>query len=186
MRKSLAMALAALILGATTAGAAAIGVGAFGGASVPVLNDLSKQGSMFGVRVPVSLLPILTVEPFFSSSSLGDVTQDIGGISYTRDGGKSSAFGANALLTFGAMGFRLFPFAGIGSYKLTRSGSEDIKDAGYDFGLGLGFSPIQKLSVDVRGELAMVKTGETSQKFANITAGVSYVLFKMPQGEGKR
>ena len=46
------------------------GVGVFGGLSIPVLNDLSGQGSQFGVRVPVSLVPMLTVEPFFSSSAL--------------------------------------------------------------------------------------------------------------------
>jgi len=180
MRKTLLLALLALAMTAGTAAAADIGIGAFGGVSIPVLNDLSKQGSQFGVRVPVNLIPLLTVEPFFSTSSLGDAEETFGAISYTRDGGKVTGFGANALFTFGSPVFRLFPIVGIGSYKIERDGAEDITDVGYNFGLGLGFSPIPKLAVNVRGELNMVVTDETSQKAANVTAGVSYSLFSIP------
>ena len=34
-----------------------------------------------------------------------------------------------------------------------------------------------KLGVDLRGELNAVVTGDTSRKFGNLTAGVSYALF---------
>lgn len=180
MRKILLLALVALVLTAGVATAADIGIGAFGGISIPVLNDLSKQGSQFGVRVPVNLLPLLTIEPFYSASSLGDAEETFGPNSYTRDGGKVTGFGANALITFGSPAFRLFPIVGIGSYKIEREGSDDLTDMGYNFGLGLGFSPIPKLSVNVRGELNMVVTDETSQKAANVTAGVSYSLISIP------
>ena len=75
---------------------------------------------------------------------------------------------------------QLFPFVGIGSYKLERSGAEDISDPGYSFGLGLGISPIPKLGVNVRGEFDMVVTDQTSQKFAKLTAGASYSFFSLP------
>jgi hypothetical protein len=180
MRRILTAALAVLALCAGRAGAAEIGVGAFGGVSIPVLNDLSKQGTQFGARVPVNLLPLLTVEPFFATSSLGDAEETFVGISYTRDGGKVTGFGANALLTFGSPAFRLFPIVGIGSYKTERDGAEELTDIGYNFGLGVGFSPIPKLSVSVRGELNMIVTDETSQKAANVTVGASYAVFSIP------
>lgn len=180
MRKTLIVTLLALTLGVTTAGAADIGIGAFGGVSIPIVNDLSDNGSQFGVRVPVNLLPMLTVEPFFASSKLGDVQETFGGTTYTRDGGKVSGFGANALFTFGAPAFRFFPFVGIGSYKLKRSASADITDVGYNFGLGLGISPIPKISFSLRGEFNMVATDQTSQKFGNVTVGASYSLISVP------
>lgn len=182
MRMILVTAILALMVGAGLAEASeiGIGVGAFGGVSIPVLNDLSKQGSTFGVRVPVKLLPLLTVEPFFASSALGDVSDDFGTpTTYTRDGGKVSAFGATALITFGGDRLQFYPFVGVGSYKLTRAGAEDISDSGYNFGLGLGISPVSKFTVHVRGEFNMIATDETSQKFANVTAGVSYAVFSL-------
>jgi len=180
MHKTLTLALLALVLITGAAAAADIGIGAFGGVNIPVLNDLSKQGSDFGVRVPVKLIPLFTVEPFFSSSSLGDVEETFGSTTYTRDGGDLKAFGANVLFTFGSPVFQLFPFAGIGSYKLERAGAEDVSDVGYSFGLGLGLSPIPKVGVNVRGEFDMVVTDETSQKFAKVTAGASYSIFSLP------
>jgi hypothetical protein len=88
-----------------------------------------------------------------------------------------SAFGANALLTFGGEKFQFYPFVGLASFRLTRDGSDDISDAGYNFGLGLGISPVSKFTIHIRGEFSMIATDETSQKFANATGGVSYALF---------
>jgi opacity protein-like surface antigen len=182
MRKTCILTALALMLVTATAGAVGIGVGVFGGASIPVVNDLSKRGTQFGVRVPVSV-PMLTVEPFYAKSSLGDVEENFGGpVTFTRDGGEVTAFGANAILSMGPPAFRFFPFAGIGSYKLKREGAEDISKAGYQFGLGVGIAPpgLMGLAIDVRGEFSMIPTDQTSQKFANVTAGVSYKIFSTP------
>ena len=180
MRRLSVLVLLALAIGAPRAHAADIGVGVFGGVSIPILNDLSKQGTEFGVRVPVNLLPLLTVEPYFSSSSLGDAEETLGGTTYTRDGGKVTGFGANALFTFGAPMFKLTPYVGIGSYKLERSGVDDVSDLGLQFGLGFGISPIPKISLSLRGGMTAIITDETSQKFADITAGASYSLISVP------
>ena len=37
-----------------------------------------------------------------------------------------------------------------------------------------------KLSVDVRGEMQMIVTGDTSRKFANATVGVRYGFLSLP------
>jgi len=172
------IALLALALTAGVAGAASIGVGAFGGVSVPVVQDDNGQGSLFGVRVPVSVVPLITVEPYFAKGSGGD--KDQGG--FTRSGIDLTAFGANVMLTFGGA-LKLYPYAGIGSHKLERTGL-DATTTGYNFGLGLGFSPpIAKLAVHVRGELNSVleeNDSDSARKWANVTVGVAYNLFDFP------
>jgi hypothetical protein len=179
MRRAMILVLFALALLPCAAGAASIAVGAFGGMSVPVLQDDNGRGTVFGLRAPVSLIPLVTVEPYFSKTSGGDKSQDVGGTTITRDGLNVTGFGANVLLTFGGK-LQLYPFAGIGSYKLQRSSMEDRTNTAYTFGLGLGISPLPKLSVHVRGELAAAVDGATSRKWANATLGVSYNVFSTP------
>ncbi len=192
MRRILILAL--LLLGVGTAPACAafgltsVGVGAFGGLSVPVLQDVTassfkpsdafgKSGSQFGLRVPVVAIPVFTLEPFWSKSSYADRTETLGGISYTRDGYSGTAYGLNAILgRVDGSSVSFYPFVGIGHYKLTRTGSDDISDVGYDFGLGLGIQTVQKVSIQIRGEFAMVKTGDTSRKFTGATLGLNYSL----------
>lgn len=175
------VAILGLALAATMAQAADIGVGPYGGISIPVLNDLSKQGSAFGIRVPVNLIPLLTVEPFYASTSLGDAEENFGTpITYTRDGGKTSGFGVSALFTFGTGIFKFYPVVGLGSYTFEREGAEDISDVGYNFGLGFGVSPIPKLTVNLRGELNMITNGDTAVKAANATLGATYAVFSLP------
>jgi hypothetical protein len=169
------VALLALLSSAGAAHAVSVGIGAFGGLSYPIVQDDTGQGSLFGVRAPVSLIPMLTVEPYFSTASGGDAEESFG----TRTGLDVTAFGANVMLPFGT-GFRFYPYAGIGSHTLKRDGSEDITKTGYNFGLGFGISPpLAGLSIDIRGELNAVVDGDVSRKWGNATVGVSYNVFRM-------
>lgn len=178
MKRPTIFLLLALVLLPCVAGAAGVGIGAFGGVSVPIVQDDNGQGTLFGVRVPVSLLPLVTVEPFFGKTGGGDKDQDVLGITRTRSGIDVNAYGANVLLTFGSK-LQLYPFAGIGSYKLKRPGLDESQ-TGYSFGLGLGLSPAPKISLHVRGELDAAVKGDTSRKWASVTAGVSYSAFSFP------
>ena len=174
------MVVLGLALTAARAQAIDIGIGAYGGWSRPVLNDLSKQGSTYGLRVPVTLAPVLVVEGFYASSTLGDAEESFGTpITYTRDGGSTTGYGVNALATFGST-FKFFPFAGIGSYTFERQGVEDISDVGYNLGLGMAYTLIPKLTIDVRGEFNMISNGDTAVKAGNLTLGAHYALFTTP------
>ena len=172
-----AAATLALSLGAAQAGG--IGIGAFGGVSIPIVQDDNGSGPVFGIRVPVSLLPLLTVEPYFSSVSGGEAEQDIGGTTYTRDGIDITAFGANALFTFGGP-LQFYPFVGIGSHSIKRDGSEDRTEFGFGGGLGLGFSPVPKVSAHLRAAANSVTVGDGSRTFVEVTGGVSYSFFSFP------
>lgn len=178
MKRLIPLTLVLLAFTAGVASAGSVGVGAFAGVSIPVIQDDVAQGPIFGLRAPVKLVPLVTVEPYFASSSLGDKEQDIAGFTYSREGFDETAFGLNALLTMGGP-VQFYPFVGIGSTKLERTGT-DLSLTTYNFGLGLGLNPAPKIAIHIRGELQMAVDGETSRKFANVTAGASYALFSMP------
>ena len=180
MMRTIALALLALALTAGPAQAQSpigIGVQPYGGLSFPIIQDDTGSGALYGLRVPVKLIPVLTLEPYYLTSDLGEGEEEIGGITYERDGFDHTGFGLNAILgSVGGMGFRFYPFAGIGSHKLERDNYDEIKETAYNFGLGLGIGATPKISVEIRGELNMVVTGDTSRKFANATVGLNYGL----------
>ena len=171
--------LAALAAGAANATAASVGVGAYGGTNIVVLQDDNKGGAIFGARVPVSLISFFTVEPYYSKASGGTKKDTFGDVEYSRTGFDVTTLGANVILGSPAgAGFKFFPYAGIGSNKLSRPGNTDSTYVGYNFGLGIGAGLTDKASIVFRGGVNMVKTGDTSRKFAEITGGIYYNLFK--------
>jgi hypothetical protein len=174
MKRIFALLLLALCVGAGTAQAEdlQIGAGAFGGYAVPLIQEDAGSGVMFGVRVPVRVSSMFTIEPYYMSSSLDEVTEELGGIEYTRDGFDMTSFGGNVLL----FGSKFYPFVGLGSYQMTREGSEDLSELGWNFGLGLGFPLGEKFRLDVRGEMDMIVTDESSRKFGAASAGLTYNL----------
>src|SRR5262249_49931754 len=100
------------------------------------------------------------------------------GCSVTRAGSAVKTYGVNALLTMsGPVSF--YPFAGFGSANFKREGQDETMTS-YDFGLGVGFSPIPKFAVDVRGELQAAVADGASRKMFNATLGASYSFFSMP------
>lgn len=177
MKQRILLTLLAVALIPATAGAVGIQAGVYIGTSTPILNDGAKSGVQYGVRAPVSLAPMLIVEPFYAQSALGDVEETFGGQTYTRSGPDVKTFGANAIFHFGE-GLKFYPLVGIGSTTIEQTGTEDITDTSLNFGLGLGIPVMARFLIDVRAELSSVITGDTSRKFGNFTAGVSYALFE--------
>lgn len=178
MKRLLMIALVAFACVASNAHAGSIGVGAFGGVSVPVLQEDQAQGSLLGIRVPVKLVPLFTAEPFYSKGKLSDKTVTIGGLDFTREGFDVTTYGLNAMLTLGGP-ISFYPYAGIGKAKFERTGQNESWTS-YSLGLGLSLSPIPKVSVDLRGELQAAVDGDVSRKMVNVTLGASYSLFSMP------
>ncbi|HZN80553.1 MAG TPA: hypothetical protein VFC01_12835, partial [Mycobacterium sp.] len=72
-----------------------IGAGAFGGASIPIVQDDNGTGPIYGIRVPVNLLQFLTAEPYFAHTGGGEAEETFGGIGYTRSGFEINSFGLN-------------------------------------------------------------------------------------------
>jgi hypothetical protein len=178
MRRLLALALVLLVVPAGAARAGSVGLGVFGGMSYPVLQDGMSKGTLYGLRVPVNIVPIVTIEPFYASSNLGDGKISIAGIDYTRQGPDEKAYGANLMLSTGGP-LSFYPYGGLSQTTLKFDGV-DKKFTTYQGGIGIGVSPAPKITVHLRAELQMVVDGETSRKFGNATLGASYALFGMP------
>jgi hypothetical protein len=170
--------LAVLALAVTTGVAqAGIGIGAYGGVSYPINQDDVSKGPLYGLRLPLKIVPMITVEPYYLTSHLGDGEETIAGVKYPREGFDHTGYGVNAILGMPlGMAFGLHPYAGIGSHKLERAGSPEIKETAYNFGLGMGIGALSKISLQIRGELNMVMIGTKSRKFANGTVGLTYSL----------
>ena len=177
MKRIFALAWVAMLLGASLAHAGNVGVGAFGGWSVPVVQEDQGNGSIYGFRFPLTFTPLVAVEPYFSSSALGDKTVSSGGFEYTREGSDVTTWGANVTFSMGGP-MRFFPYAGIGTVNYQRTG-QDENYTSYQFGLGLGFTPAPKVSLDVRAELQMAAKDQVSRKTGNFTVGASYALFSL-------
>jgi hypothetical protein len=179
MKKWLTAALLVLALIPCAARVEAIGIGfgAFGGANFPVLMDNADPGTIWGLRAPVRIVPLLQLEPFWATSTLGDVTKDFGVLgSQTIDGGKFTSYGINAALTSGGEAFNIAPYVGIGSGTYKHAGGSDLTNTVYDAGLSFMIKVLPFTAVDIRGEFDALVNGDTSRKFATLTAGLTYRL----------
>ena len=175
MKRILALVSAGTLVCASLAHAGSIGLGAYGGMSFPVVQEDQSQGSIYGLRAPLSFTPLLSVEPFWSFSALGDQLVNIGGVDFTREGSDVTTFGANVMFsTHGPT--RFYPYVGMGSVQFKREGQDETFTS-YQFGLGFGFTPAPRFNLDFRGELQAAAKDEVSRKMANILVGVSYSLY---------
>ena len=173
MKRMVGLLLAAALLGAGTASASEIGLGlgAFGGSCASVSQDDVGDGFVYGARLPVNLIHLLTVEGFYEASSLGDGT-DSSGVS--TPGFDLSAWGANVLIgTLGGGGINFYPYIGIGSYTLDHGDSSET-DTGYSFGFGMGLPPISKFSIQLRIEGDAVDASDKTRWFGLLAAGLNY------------
>src|SRR2546426_8881550 len=93
-RLSVWIAALALTCWALPAGAASVAVGVFGGASVPVAQEDNGSGSEFGIRVPVSVIPLVTVEPYFVKANGGGKKEDLGKLRITHSAIDLAGYGA--------------------------------------------------------------------------------------------
>ena len=190
MKRWFALAALAALLAASTAMAAEelrVGIGAYGGFTNPILQDvdassfspgdaIGESGAEWGVRVPIKVIPVATIEPYYAQASYDDRTDTFNGLKYTREGWDRKALGANFIFANTlAGGFKFYPYVGIGTTKLERT-DEELNDFTWNFGLGVGFSVSEKFAVHVRSELDMMVTDDTSRKFAGVNAGIQYNL----------
>lgn len=178
MKRLFALALAVALAVAGPARAGSIAVGAFGGMSYPVLQDDTGHGPLMGARLSVRVVPFVTLEPYYGSSSLADKVTSVAGTDYVRQGFDQKIWGVDLLLaSSGPLAF--YPVVGVGQTKLSRA-AYDQTFTTYNAGAGLGLAVVPRLTFHVRGEANVVSDGQTSRKFASATAGLTYSLFGLP------
>ena len=159
----------------SSASAAGIGVGAFGGLSIPVIQEDQGNGTVFGVRGRLKLIPGFTLEPVLAFNQFGDAETDFG----TRKGSKVTYYGVDLIL--GGMGApvgpRFYLLGGAAFYSFSRDYDEDVTRFGVAGGLGIEIGLGKTLGLDFRGKFHLVTLdGGGSRKMVNITAGINYYL----------
>jgi len=160
-----------------------IAIGVYGGMNMPVVQDDAKSGTGFGLKAKFAPSPLIAGSAFFESRSFGDAEQTIpvGGedITMTSDGGKVTAFGAEAMIgsVGGGPGPHFYWMLGIASYKWTRDGYEDLSKVGYHLGPGLEFGFPAKIGIEAKAKFEIVPTdGGGSRKNLLIFIGANYHL----------
>jgi hypothetical protein len=125
----------------------------------------------------------LHFEPYFSLAEGGRHEESFGSTTYDRIGFEVLSYGAIA--TWGSMGlggggFPVYPFVGLGSYRLAREGTAPRTELGYSTGFGYAHALPVGFAVHARGEVVVVPTDETSRRFVNLTLGVQFRFHPVP------
>ncbi len=173
MRKFAIVAVLMLVAVAASAQTPKLGVGAFGGLSIPLAQDDQASGTVFGFRARISLAGSLALEGQLGMTKWGQA-DPVDGITLP-EGSKLTSFGVNGILGGGpGPGMKPFFLAGFGSYKIKNDDTGfDESRMGYNGGIGLGIGLGPKLSLDARGEAVIIPMdGGGSKKAVTGTAGV--------------
>lgn len=156
-----------------------LGVGAFAGLSIPVLQDDQSQGMEYGFKGRYGLGSLIVLEPYVSFVKWGE-PDPVDDIDLGIDGSKVTSFGLEASLGNlpGVTGISPFVFGGVGSYKVKNedTGYEASK-LGFSAGLGLGIGLSPSFSLDIRGKAIVAPQEEGgSKKAIGGTAGVNFTF----------
>lgn len=161
---------------ATTPTPIKLGIGAFGGVTIPIVQDDQSEGTVFGVRARFKL-SFIVLEPNATFSKFGD-PGTIDGVDLGVEGSKLNSFGVDATLggAPGLPGVKPFFIVGIGSYKMENEKTKfDESNIGYSGGLGIGIGLASKFDLDVRGVAIVIPQGDGgSKKSAAITGGLTF------------
>lgn len=153
-----------------------LGVGAFGGLNIPVVQDDQGNGTAFGLKARVKLLPFLTAEPNVIFGKWGE-PDPVEGVELGIDGSKITSYGVDAVFGNlpGAMGFKPYALVGAAIYSVKNDDTGyDESKPGFAGGLGFGFGFSEMLDVDVRGKLIVAPQEAGSKKAVLVTGGLNY------------
>jgi hypothetical protein len=156
-----------------------VGIGAFAGLNVPIVQDDAGTGALYGVRVRLTVIPFLAVEPTLTFFNQGDATTEVRGEEYELDGGKSTALGLNVILgSVGTpAGLRFYNVIGIASHAMKQEGAEDESRLALSIGPGLEVKLGTRLALNVETRLHMISLeGGGARKNLGLTGGLIYYV----------
>ncbi len=179
MRKIIYLGIMVLLLFClpSVVSAAKYSIGAFGGINIPIAQDDTKSGALFGVKGRIPLLPFLAVEPNFVTADFKGkdiMIQDT--LSYARKGGNFKSFGVDLIVgTLSGMSkMKFYGLVGINTNTYSRKGFEDKTGLGFTIGTGFEFFPTDILSVEIRSRYHPIKIGEGGRSHVEVSGGLNY------------
>jgi opacity protein-like surface antigen len=163
-----------------------LGITAYSGFDVPVIQTDVGSGPMYGLAVRGNIWKFVHGELFFRGTSQGDVTEDAPfgdqTESITFKGGSLTGFGLNVLLA-AKNPVSVWPYGLIGISSNTLKHGDSYKEkktlVGYSFGGGLGINLYDKmLYLDINTALLVMPfhDNKASRKNWQSRAGIQYYI----------
>ena len=157
-----------------------IGIGAFGGMNMPILQDDQGNGTVFGIKAKVKIIPVILFEPNMTFGKWGEA-DPIEGVTL-GSGSKINSFGIDAILggSPGMAGVKPFFLVGAGIYSVKNDDTGyDNSKFGYSAGLGIGIGVGPKMDIDICGKAIFAPQDGGAKKAIFITGGFTYYLMGM-------
>jgi hypothetical protein len=164
-----------------------IGIGVFGGAGIPggdmhKVTQESKTGAHFGVRIPMALGKMFSIEPFMArTEGCPDSAYQFEFPPPVRDGFDVTAYGVN--IGIGKLvdneGFNIAPYAGVGIHKFRREMGPADDPFGWRAGLALGLASSHSTHWSLRGEynkMNKIEGEPDGRRYINVSLGVTCVV----------
>jgi hypothetical protein len=161
-----------------------LSLGIYGGLNAPIVQEDTKAGSGFGALVKFAPTPLLGAAAFFETRSYGDPERTIlegTPLQQTQktDGGKVTVLGIEGLIgyTGGGIGPHFYWMVGLGNYKWTRDGYDDLSKVAYHIGPGLEIGLPSGIGIEAKAKIEIIPTGNGgSRKNGLFFVGANYHL----------
>jgi hypothetical protein len=166
--------LIALVAASAANASDPFGVGASGGALLPVVQEDQGTGYLLGIRFRLGLHGPFIMEPNIHFGSYGDA--EIEGIG-SRKGASLKHYGIDVTLgnPIARLGFKPFLFLGGAIYNTKKDGDNTTNKSGWSFGGGVALGIRPELDIDIRGRFNIAGSeGSASKKSIGLTIGVTY------------
>lgn len=188
LKAKLFVALMCVAMMSTSGYAFRFSVGGFGGLNLPVAQEDSKSGTVFGAKARIPLISSIAIEPNLLFAKNGDAEYAVEGgwnTTMTHEGGKYTSFGVD--LVFGSImgykGFGAYGILGLSSSKFEKKGIPDLTKGTYWLGLGFEYGFTDQISLDIRGKAFIFpykddtnpnSSDKGSRKNGLVTVGLNY------------
>ena len=165
-----------LLLIVSTASARKFSIGGFAGLNLPLAQQDTKSGALFGAKGRIPLLPFLALEPNFVFAKYAGKDVGVNEKMYTQEGGDITSFGADLLVgsMFGMSKVKFYGLTGINSNTYKRKGFSNETGLGWTLGTGFEFFPTGILSLEIRARYHAIKVGEGGKAYLEVSGGLNY------------
>lgn len=165
-----------LLLIVSTASARKFSIGGFAGLNLPLAQQDTKSGALFGAKGRIPLLPFLALEPNFVFAKYAGKDVEVNEKMYTQEGGDITSFGADLLVgsMFGMNKVKFYGLTGINSNTYKRKGFSNETGLGWTLGTGFEFFPTEILSLEIRARYHAIKVKEGGKAHLEMSGGLNY------------
>jgi hypothetical protein len=149
-----------------------LGVGAYSGVNIPIVQDDAGTGPLYGIRGRIGI-PHMMIEPAVTFLQNEDQDVDVGGSTISLEAPEVTSYSFSAV-----WGGSYYAMAGIGWSTLDiPNGAGESDEPTYYFGGGWEFG-IGPMSVDICPRLYLIQTADNaSRKNIGVLIGVNYYFF---------